>query len=86
MPNTSVHFPAPLLEELNRIAAERGVSRNAIIIESCRRFVEERSTWPDDLFTNDHLTRGDLAELRDGEQGFLDDVRKARKTRRSAPF
>jgi hypothetical protein len=86
VPNTSVHFPAPLLEQLNRIAGERGVSRNALIIESCRRLIEERSAWPEGLFENDHLTSGELAELRAGERKFLVAIRKARKSRRHGPF
>ena len=86
MPNTSVHFPSRLLEELNRLAAERGVSRNAIIVESCRRVVEERTAWPEGFFDEDRLTRDELAELRSGEQAFVEQIRKARKNRKSVPF
>jgi hypothetical protein len=86
VPNTSVHFPSQLLEKLNRIAAERGVSRNALIVESCRRLVEARSAWPEGLFDADRLTREELAELRSGEQAFVDQIRKARKSRKSLPF
>ena len=86
MPNTSVHFPTALLERLNRLSAERGVSRNALIVESCRRMVEERSAWPERFFEDDHLTRAELTELRNSDKTFLDEIRKARKTRKSPPF
>ena len=37
MPNTSVHLPEALLASLDRIAADRGTSRNRLIEESCQR-------------------------------------------------
>ena len=37
MPNTSGHLPQALLASLDRIAAERGTSRNRLIVESCQR-------------------------------------------------
>jgi hypothetical protein len=86
VPNTSIHFPTPLLEQLTRLATERGVTRNALVVESCRRLVEEHSSWPPGFFDDDRLTSAELAELRGGEQRFLDEIRKARKTRKAAPF
>ena len=81
MPNTSVHLPQSLLASLNRIAAERGVSRNRLIVESCRRAVEERTCWPPELFSNEHLSEIELQSLRQGEQDFLAVVDGARKSR-----
>ena len=46
MANTSIHLPESLLEELDRLAAERSMSRNRLIVEACERVVEERSCWP----------------------------------------
>ena len=86
MANTSIHLPESLLEELDRLAAERGVSRNRLIVESCRRVVEERSCWPGELFSNDHLTEQDLKELRQGERAFQEAIGVGRKSRASTPF
>ena len=86
MANTSVHLPESMLEELDRLAAERGMSRNRLIVESCRRVVEERSCWPEGLFSNDHLTEQDLKELRRGERAFQEAIEVGRKSRASTPF
>ena len=86
MSNTSVHFPGPLLANLDRIATERGVSRNRLIVESCRRTVEERARWPQDFFSNDHLTAKDLQLLQDGCEDFEQAIRSARRSRTAPPF
>lgn len=86
MPNTSVHFPAPLLANLDRIAGERGMSRNRVIVESCRRTVEERTQWPEDFFSNDHLTAEDRKLLQDGLEDFSRAIRAARRSRSGPPF
>lgn len=86
MPNTSVHFPQSVLAGLNRLAKERGMSRNRLIVDSCRRVVEERESWPADLFSNDHLSEADLHLLRNGEDGFLDVIEGARSSRVRRPF
>ncbi len=86
MPNTSVHLPQSLLDGLDRIAAERGMSRNRLIVESCRRAVEERACWPAGLFSNDHLSDAELEELRQGEREFLEAVAAARRSRAGGPF
>ena len=86
MPNTSVYFPQSVLAGLDRIAAERGVSRNRLIVESCRRVLQERTCWPESLFSNDHLSEADLQLLREGEDGFLDAMTAARRNRVRPPF
>ena len=86
MANTSIHLPESLLEELDRLAAERGMSRNRLIVESCQRVVEERSCWPEGLFSNDHLTEPDLQELRQGGHAFQEAIGIGRKSRASTPF
>lgn len=86
MPSTSVHFPPPLLECLNRIAAERGISRNRVIVEACRRTAEERSRWPDGFFRNDHLSADDLELLQRGGDDWLDAIVSARRSRERSPF
>ena len=86
MPNTSVHFPASLLAGLDRIAAERGVSRNRVIVESCRRTADERTRWPPDFFSNDHLSVEDLKVLDEGGEEFERALRAARRSRTDPPF
>ena len=86
MPNWSVYFPRSVLAALVRIAEERGMSRNRLIVESCRRVMEERTNWPADLFSNDHLSEKDLQLLRKGEDGFLDAIGSARRSRVHLPF
>lgn len=86
MANTSVHLPQALLASLDRIAAERGTSRNRLIVESCRRAVEELSRWPPELFSNNHLSDADLRDLQQGEQDFRRAVDSARRSRTRPPF
>ena len=86
MPNTSVHFPDPLLANLDRIASERGVSRNRLIVESCRRTVEERTRWPEGFFSNEHLSAEDLKVLQEDCQDFEQAIRTARRSRTDPPF
>ena len=86
MPNTSVHFPESLLASLNRIAAERGISRNRVIVESCRRTAEERAHWPEGLFLNDHLSDSEVKLLRRGERDFQQALESARRSRSHPPL
>ena len=85
MPNTSIHLPQALLAGLDRIAAERGTSRNRLIVESCQRLVDERSRWPPELFSNDHLSDVELRELREAED-FLETIEDAGHSRTRPPF
>ena len=86
MPKWSECFPRSVLAGLARIAEERGMSRNRLIEESCRRVVEERTDWPANLCSNDHLSKTDLQLLRKGEDGFLDAIGSARRSRSHLPF
>lgn len=87
MPNTSVHLPADLLDALNRLARERRVPRNRIIVQALREAVERRGRrWPPGYFEGEHLTDRDLKELRAGRSEFDDTLREARTGRRSSPF
>ncbi len=52
MANTSVHFPEGMLDELDRLAEDRGVSRNRVIVDSCRLVLRSRRQWPDGFFSN----------------------------------
>lgn len=86
MPSTSVHFPEQLLQELNRLAAERGISRNRLIVESCRRAVGSRTTWPAGFFSNDHLQDDELAELHACVEEFTEILSASRRSRKEPPF
>ena len=86
MPNWSEYLPRSALAGLAPTAEERGMSRNRLIVESCRRVLRERTNWPADLFSNDHLSKTDLQLLRKGEDGFLDNIGSARRSRSHLPF
>lgn len=92
--NTSVHFPDDLLEALDRMAARRGVSRNRVIVESCRSAVAlwpegkkpERKISNEEFFSDRHLSRADLRLLRRGHGDFDRAMAGARRSRRTPPF
>lgn len=86
MASTSVHFPEALVEELDRIARERGMSRNRLIVEACRRVIGERDVWPVGFFENEHLTPEDLRELEGRAAEFADDILAARRNLLSPPL
>lgn len=86
MPNTSVHFPGSLLASLDRIAAERGISRNRVIVESCRRTAEERARWPEGFFSNDHLAGDEIEALREAGEEFERAIGAARRSRTKPPL
>ena len=93
--NTSVHFPDGLLEALDRMAARRGVSRNRVIVESCRSAValwKKPAAMPvkelsrEEFFSDRHLSRADLRLLRRGHQQFDRALARSRRSRRTSPF
>jgi hypothetical protein len=86
MPNTSVHFPEGMLDELDRLAAEAGVSRNSVIVESCRHALKARRRWPEAFFSDDHLTPADRRELRRSLRTFTDAIVVNRHNRQRPPF
>lgn len=86
MPNTSVHFPEGLLEELDRLAEDRGVSRNRVIVDSCREALRARRQWPEGFFSDAHRTAVELKELRGGAEAFAQALAAGRRSRRAPPF
>ena len=94
--NTSVRFPDDLLEALDRMAARRGVSRNRVIVESCRSAVARWKTPEgipakkeisrEEFFGDRHLSRADLRLLRRGHRQFDRAMASARRSRRNPPF
>ena len=92
MPVISVRFPAAVLAGLDRVAADKGIRRNRLIVESCRRTVEscrravEEMRPPDDFFTHDHLTAADLRLLREGLREFDEAIESSRQSRAEPTF
>ena len=87
MSSTSVHFPKGVLEEIDRRAAEEGVSRNKFIVRSCRTALEAgRSQWPPGFFADEHLTPAVLEELHESASTFEESIRDARQNRKTPPF
>jgi predicted DNA-binding protein len=87
MATTSVHLPADVRENLDAIAARSGKTRNALIVEACRRLLDEAlGDWPEDFFRNDHLSRADLTELRAGGRAMERAIQAARRSKRGAPL
>jgi hypothetical protein len=81
MASTSAYLPPSVVEGLDRIAAERGVSRNRVILEACERYLEEHGgEWPAGFFHAD-LSAEDLAELRAGGRELEDAIYAARRDR-----
>lgn len=65
MASTSVHLPPAVVERLDRLAAERGTSRNRVILQACEQLLaEQRGDWPAGFF--DAAPPEDLVELRSG--------------------
>lgn len=86
MANTSVHFPEGMLAALDQLAEERGVSRNRVIVESCRQALRTRRQWPDGFFSNSHRTARELRELQEGAEEFARTLVGSRRSRRNPPF
>jgi metal-responsive CopG/Arc/MetJ family transcriptional regulator len=84
--NTSVHFPEGMLDELDRLAEERGVSRNRLIVDSCREALRERRQWPRAFFSNEHLTADELKELSEGAAEFAETIAAGRQSHRGSPL
>ena len=86
MPNTSVHFPGSILEELDELAAESGLSRNRLIVDACQKTLERRRDWPTGLFDPDRYSADDLEILRSGRAEFDEGIVSARRSRKAPPF
>jgi hypothetical protein len=87
MPSTSVHLPADLLEQLDRAARRRRVSRNRLIVEACRSLVGQgQPDWPEDFFVTDHLSEQDLTLLRSTFDDWSCRLSAARRSREGTPF
>lgn len=86
MASTSVHLPPAIVEQLDRLAAERGTSRNRVILQACEELLaEQRGDWPPGFFDS-VLPPRDLAELRLGGEEMEAGIMAARLDRAVPPL
>lgn len=86
MASTSVHLPPVLVEQLDRLAAERGTSRNRMILLACEKLLaEHRGDWPSGFFES-VLRPEDLEELRSGGAEMEVAINAARRDREVPPL
>lgn len=86
MRSTSVHLPASVVEGLDRLAAQRGLSRNRLILKACQTLLDaERGDWPEDMFESE-LDPEDLAALRDAGAELEGAIMAARNDRAVPPL
>ena len=87
MASTSVHFPADLLERLDQLARETGLSRNRLIVRACEAYIEQaRVEWPEDFFSAERIARADVQELHRSLRDWLLQIQSARRNRSREPF
>ena len=86
MPSTSAHFPPALLEELDQLAAEKGVSRNRVIVDACRESLRKHRDWPTGFFDNARFSPKELSELRANAKDFETYLISARRNRKTPPL
>jgi len=87
VPTTTIHLPEPLLHALDAVAARRKASRNRIVLEACRRLVEEDlGEWPAGFFQMAHLSPRDRKELDAAAKAMEAAIRTGRRNRRAPPL
>jgi predicted transcriptional regulator len=87
MASTSVHLPSDLLERLDRLARETGLSRNRLIVRACETYIEQaRGEWPDDFFSDERIAQADVQELHRSLRDWLQQIESARRNRSREPF
>ena len=66
MPSTTVHLPDKLLNKIDQVVNEIGISRNKFIIKACEDALQNSAgRWPDDFFESD-LSASNLKLLKAG--------------------
>lgn len=87
MASTSVHLPDALVERLDALAEQLGMSRNRVILKACEDLLNEaRGEWPQGFFRADDLSAEDLAELRDAALEAETAIYQARRDRQVPPL
>lgn len=86
MRSTSVHLPSRLIEGLDRLAKERGTSRNRVIVEACENLLAaDRGTWPEGLFAV-QIAPEDLQILRQTGAEMEEAIYSSRRERLVPPL
>jgi hypothetical protein len=86
MASTSVHLPASIVEQLDRLAAERGMSRNRVILEACMDLLaHHRGRWPAGFFDAD-LGPEELRALQSGGTALEEEILRSRRERPVPPL
>lgn len=86
MPSTSAHFPPALLEELDQLAAEKGVSRNRVIAEASGETPKYRRDWPAGFFDDERFSSENLVELRAKAKDSYQGLTASRRNRTTPPL
>ena len=86
MASTSVYLPPHIVAQLDCVAAERGASRNRVILQACEDLLAlHRGDWPAGFFET-ALAPGDLDDLQWGGQEMEAAILAARRNRPITPL
>ena len=81
MPSTTVHLPDKLLNKIDQIVNEIGISRNKFIIKACEEALQNSAgRWPEDFFEPD-LSASNLRLLKEGVAEMEEAIVRMRKNR-----
>jgi metal-responsive CopG/Arc/MetJ family transcriptional regulator len=81
MPSTTVHLPDKLLNKIDQIVYEIGISRNKFIIKACEEALQNSAgRWPEDFFEPD-LSASNLRLLKEGVAEMEEAIVRMRKNR-----
>ena len=81
MPSTTVHLPDKLLNKIDQIVNEIGISRNKFIIKACEDALQRSAgRWPPDFFEAD-LDASNLKLLKEGMSEMEAAIMRMRKNR-----
>lgn len=86
MASTSVHLPAAVVAQLDRVAAERGTSRNRVILQACQALLaEQQGDWPPGFFERS-IDPEAVAELQAGGREMEGAILTSRRDRVVPPL
>ncbi len=81
MPSTTVHLPDKLLNKIDQLVNEIGISRNKFIIQACEEALQNHAgRWPEDFFEPD-LSASNLRLLKEGVAEMEESIMRMRKNR-----
>ncbi len=81
MPSTTVHIPDPLLQQIDSLIGEKGISRNRFIVNACEEALKnDAGKWPKDFFEDD-LSDDDLLLLKESVVEMSDAIIGNRRNR-----